>query len=306
MDIKLNQTPTRYQQDCYYRGSWFQLIRPLTLTGTLTPILVGTGFAAKNGPVRLDIFIAFLLSALFIQATTNMLNDYFDFKNGQDQEKWMTVTNDDIPHGPPYRYIPYVVGVMLTIAISIGLWLAFASTLWIIPIGVVSIIAGIKYSAGTHSFSAIGMGETIAFLFLGMVVPTLAYLVQGNPLSMDIIAISLPFGLIIAAMILTNNIRDEKKDNNFRKTVAMMLGRTMAVKLLFSLLFLAYVSIILLIFTDVLPVTTIMVFFASPIAAKLLYSYRKRATRIEEMNGMKLAALHHWIFGLCFALGIWI
>src|SRR5699024_11684537 len=70
-----------------FRGSWFQLIRPLTLTGTLTPILVGTAFAAKSAPIRWDLFFALLIAATLIQATTNMLNDYFAYHNRQDKEK---------------------------------------------------------------------------------------------------------------------------------------------------------------------------------------------------------------------------
>src|SRR5690625_7685726 len=61
-----------------YKGSWIQLFRPLTLTGTLSPVLVGTAFAAKSGTIRLDIFLAILMAALFIQSSTNVLNDYYD------------------------------------------------------------------------------------------------------------------------------------------------------------------------------------------------------------------------------------
>src|SRR5690625_6973253 len=83
INLSLGFNPDHY----YYRNSWVQLIRPMTLTGTLTPILVGTGFAAINGTIRFDIFFALLLSSLLVQAATNMLNDYYDFKYGQDQEK---------------------------------------------------------------------------------------------------------------------------------------------------------------------------------------------------------------------------
>src|SRR5699024_6962346 len=112
---------------------------------------------------------------------------------------------------PTYEAIPYMAGFLLVIAISIGAWLAIESSLWLLPIGVISIFAGIKYSLGTHSFSAIGLGECIAFIFLGIVVTVLGYVVQGHPLNSDIIMLALPFALLIAAMILTNNIRDIKK-----------------------------------------------------------------------------------------------
>jgi len=303
-DIKLSLefNPDHY----FYRNSWVQLIRPMTLTGTLTPILVGTGFAAINGTIRFDIFFALLLSSLLVQAATNMLNDYYDFKYGQDQEKWIASEDCDAKHGPAYRVIPYMAGVAFAIAIAIGLWLAFSSSMWVILTGTLGIAVGIKYSAGSNSYSSIGMGEAVAFLFLGPVVTSLAYTVQGNMLDFKIIAISLPFALLIASMILTNNIRDLKKDIGFRRTLANMLGRVNAVKLLVALLLLAYVTVILLIFYQVLPLTALSVVFASPVAIRLLYSYRKQATRTDEIVGMKWVAMHHWVFGLLYALGLWV
>lgn len=302
INVNLAYNPNHY----FYRNSWIQLIRPMTLTGALTPILVGTGFAAINGTIRFDIFFALLLSALLVQSATNMLNDYYDFRYGQDKEKWITAQDCDTKHGPAYRYIPYMAGGILSLAIVIGLWLAMESSMWIILVGTLGIAAGIKYSAGSTSFSSIGMGETVAFLFLGPVVTALAYTVQGNMLDFKIIVISLPFALLIASMILTNNIRDLKKDLGFRRTLANMLGKANAVKLLAGLLSLAYVTVILLVIFRVLPFTALSVVLASAFAIRLLYSFRKDAERVEEIGGMKLVALHHWTFGLLFAVGIWI
>src|SRR5699024_5507908 len=116
----------------HFRGSWLQLIRPLTLTGTLTPILVGTAFAAKSSPIGLDLLFALIVVAMVIQVATNMLNDYFDFQNGQDKEKWMQQTNMNSILSPTYGAIPYMAGFLLVIAISIGAWLAIESSLWLL------------------------------------------------------------------------------------------------------------------------------------------------------------------------------
>src|SRR5699024_6021216 len=115
-----------------FRGSWFQLIRPLTLTGTLTPILVGTAFAAKSAPIRWDFFVVFLIAATMLKARTNMLSYYFDFQNGQDKEKWLQPTNSSSILSPTYEAIPYMAGFLLGIAISIGAWLAIESSLWML------------------------------------------------------------------------------------------------------------------------------------------------------------------------------
>src|SRR5699024_7363052 len=120
--------------------------------------------------IRWDLFFALIIAALLVQATTNMLNDYFDFRNGQDKEKWMPTNYQKKLFTPAYEAIPYIAGFMLLIAMNIGTWLALESSLWILPIGIISIFVGIKYSLGTHAFSAIGLGELVAFIFLGIVV----------------------------------------------------------------------------------------------------------------------------------------
>jgi len=292
-----------------YKGSWIQLFRPLTLTGTLSPVLVGTAFAAKSGTIRLDIFLAILMAALFIQSSTNVLNDYYDFKYGQDNDKWVLAHDAPNGHGPAHKTLPILAGTMITLSIIIGLWLAFAnsgSTAWVITTGILGILAGIKYSAGEHSFSSIGLGETTAFLFLGPVITTLAFIVQGNNINWQILILSLPFALLIASMILTNNIRDLKKDIGFRTTLANLLGRTRAVYLLATLLSLAYITVFLLIIYHILPYSALIVFLATPLAGRLILSYRKNAQRSEEIKGMARAAKHHWVFGLLLVFAMWI
>src|SRR5690625_5774300 len=132
---------------------------------------------------------------------------------------------------------------ILIVASIIGLWLSTISTFRIIPVGIIGIAAGYRYSAGNHSFSAIGLGEVIAAVFLGGATTILAYVVQGNSLNFSIILLSIPFATLIASMILTNNIRDIDKDRHFQKTVLIYLGRKNAVSLLIGLIITPYVSV---------------------------------------------------------------
>ncbi|MFZ3578418.1 prenyltransferase [Virgibacillus sp. DJP39] len=291
----------------YYRGSWFQLIRPMTLTGTITPILVGTSLAAATTSIRYDILLALVVSALLVQAATNIINDYYDFKNGQDQEKWVhSIDKDSTIHGPSHNSLPFVVGTMFVLAAIIGFWIALISSLWVIVAGSLGILAGYVYSAGSHSFSSIGLGEVVAAIFLGPLITILAYTVQGNPLSFQAVMVSLPFTLLIASMILTNNIRDLEKDKEFRNTLAKTLGRAKAVYLLTSLLVLSYFSILLLIAFRLLPWQSSIVLLATPLAGRLIWSFRNGAARKEEVSGMKWAARNHWGFGLLFFIGLWL
>jgi len=288
----------------YYRASWLQLFRPMTLTGTITPILVGTGLAALQGGFRVDVFLAMLMAALFIQSATNLFNDYYDFQHGQDHDKW--IADASAARGPAHHTVPYLAITMICAAVIIGFWLAVQSTFWIIPAGIAGIIFGYLYSAGPRPLCSIGLGETVAFTFLGPVVTILSYIVQGYTLDFTIAAASLPFAFVIASMILTNNIRDIEKDHTFRKTLATILGRTRAVQLLTALLALPYLTVLAQILAGIVPSSSIIVLLALPAAGRLRWSFRKGASRPDELSGMKWAAWHHWAFGLLFALGVWL
>src|SRR5699024_4040881 len=90
-----------------YKKSWFLLMRQLTFTGTISPILAGTAVASLKSSIDVHLLIILLIAALFIQASANMLNDYFDFINGQDYDRWiMTKKRNDL--SPSHSQIIYV------------------------------------------------------------------------------------------------------------------------------------------------------------------------------------------------------
>src|SRR5699024_12822148 len=99
------------------------------------------------------------------------------------------------------------------------------SKIWILSIGVIWIFCGFYYSFGTRSFSALVLGEVVAAVFLGIVPTNLAYLMQKHDFDMSVFFISLVFSFLISSMILTNNIRDIKKDKGFRKTIVINICR---------------------------------------------------------------------------------
>ncbi|SDQ26505.1 prenyltransferase [Virgibacillus salinus] len=298
--IAMDHGQVRY----YYRSSWLQLVRPMTLTGTLTPVLVGTGIAASKGPIQIDVFFALLFAALLIQSATNLFNDYYDFRNGQDQDKWTLNPSD--AHGPSHTIVPYVASSMLGIAIIIGAWLAFTSSFWVILAGILGITFGYLYSAGPRPLCSIGLGETVAFIFLGPVITILGYSVQGHAVDTQIAVISLPFAMLISSMILTNNIRDLEKDSAFRKTLPAILGRATAINILVTLLSIAYLTVLGLVLYNVIAWQSLAVILALPLAFRLRWSLRRGDKRSEEIKGMKWAAWHHWAFGLLFSCGVWI
>lgn len=288
-----------------YRDSWFQLIRPLTFTGTLSPAIAGTALAATIGPIRYDLFISVLMVGLLVQSSVNMLNDYYDFQKGQDQEKWVASFGRPPGIHPPYHVVPAAAAPLFILAILIGIWVAVEShTTWILAAGGIGVICGYKYSAGPRSLSSLGLAEVIAFIFLGVFPTFVGYVVQGHPVDWSVAALSLPYALVISTMLLTNNIRDLQKDDKIRYTIAMRLGRERAARVLTFILALAYLVVVTLVYFKMVSPATLATIVALPAALKLRWLLRPGASRADEMNAMKWSAIHHWIFGMILALSI--
>ncbi len=286
-----------------YRYSWFHLARPLTLSGTISPVLVGTAFAANKAPIDVTIFIVFFIATLFIQIATNIFNDYFDFKHGQDQQKWLK--NAPRKH-PKFRELPFVACTFLLVAAILGIWLTVQSGFWLAFVGILGIVFGFCYSAGKYSLASLGLGEIVAATFLGFATTMLPYVIQGNQIDVEIFLIAFPFALMIATMILTNNVRDIDKDKGFRRTVPIIIGRTKAIQLLTFMFIVIYTSVIAFMMLDILPKLTVIVFLASPIAIRLCLYFKDVRVMKKDIDVMKWAAYHHWTFGLLFASAMWV
>ncbi|SFE88086.1 1,4-dihydroxy-2-naphthoate octaprenyltransferase [Alteribacillus iranensis] len=288
-----------------YRHSWKQLVRPLTLTGTVTPVLAGTGFAFQKGSIDIITFLTFLIALLLIQVSVNICNDYYDFQHGQDKEKWTSSNQIYSIQGISPNKMKAAAILLLFIALLIGLRLAFLTSPWLIIVGILGMTAGIFYSAGPRPLASFGMGELTASIFLGVLPFTIAYSIQGHGPGLDVFTISLTFAFLIATMILTNNIRDIKKDKPFRVTIPIKLGKQLSVVLLSILLTVTYALVFTGIFLRIIPVLSLLVILAIPLAIRLVWSFRPNNSREHEIQAMKIAAYHHWMFGLLLAGGIW-
>lgn len=289
----MNLTYINHNDLYQFKSSWVNLLRPLTLSGSISPILISSLYIYYMGnQIKLLPLTVLLTAIVFIQMATNIWNDYFDFKAGQDQGKWQKSSQDNAQ--PFLHDLPRVAIFLTGVSILLGAYLAFLTTVWVIPIGILGILFGFYYSAGSPSLSAIGLGELTGAVFLGLMPTFLAFVIQNTYDWMGIILIGLLYACLISSMILTNNIRDIEKDQAFRKTLPVRLGKKKALYVLFSIISATYLLMLLMVLFNIFPIIAYITFGALYFVF-LLY---KSLIKTTQPVCMKRISQHHIYFSL--------
>jgi 1,4-dihydroxy-2-naphthoate polyprenyltransferase len=222
---------------------WLVAARPRTLPAAVAPVIVGTALAGTEDvfkPLRLA---AALIGSIFIQVGTNLANDYSDARRGADTEDRLGPVRVTAGGLMPPRRVLVGTWVAFGVAVAAGAYLAAVAGWELLVVGALSIAAGVLYTGGPRPYGYEGLGELFVFLFFGLVAVAGSYFVQVEDLRWEAVALGVPVGLLAAAILVVNNVRDIETDRRAgKRTLAVRLGRERAVTLFMAMLALAYVA----------------------------------------------------------------
>jgi 1,4-dihydroxy-2-naphthoate octaprenyltransferase len=222
---------------------WLMAARPRTLPAAVAPVLVGTALAATEGdwhPLR---FAAAMLGALFIQVGTNLSNDYSDARRGADTEDRLGPVRVTAGGLVPPRQVLVATSVAFGLAVLAGAYLIATAGWELLLIGAASILAGILYTGGPRPYGYEGLGEVFVFLFFGVVAVGGSYYVQTETMEWEALALSVPVGLLAAAILVVNNVRDLETDRRAgKRTLAVRMGRERSRALYAAMVYGAFVT----------------------------------------------------------------
>jgi 1,4-dihydroxy-2-naphthoate octaprenyltransferase len=203
--------------------------RPRTLPAAIAPVLVGTALAMTVADLRVGGFVAALLGAIFIQVGTNLSNDYSDARRGADTEERIGPVRVTAGGLVPPRRVLVATYVTFALAVLCGVYLVYLAGPILLAIGAASILAGVLYTGGPRPYGYEGLGEVFVFLFFGLVAVAGSYFVQTEEVTWEAFALAVPVGLLAAAILVVNNVRDLESDRRAgKRTLAVRLGRPRA------------------------------------------------------------------------------
>lgn len=287
---------------------WWQLTRPHTLTAAFAPVLLGTALAIENsGRIHWGMFLSMLVASLFIQAATNMFNEYYDFKRGLDNENSVGIGGAIVRHGIQPKTVLNLAFSLYGISVLLGAYISISTSWWVAAVGVVSLAAGYLYTGGPLPIAYTPFGELVSGFFMGILIILISFYIQTGTVTSTSVLVSFPSFLLVGAILLANNIRDLDGDKEFgRKTLAILLGRTGAIRLLAGMFALSYIWVIGLIFAGVVSPWLAIVALSIPSAIKATKGFIGNSNPLQMMPAMAATAKTNTIFGLLLSVGIFL
>jgi 1,4-dihydroxy-2-naphthoate polyprenyltransferase len=223
--------------------------RPRTLPAAVAPVLVGTALAIEADELRPLAFVAALLGAILIQVGTNLSNDYSDARRGADTEDRLGPVRVTAGGLVPPRQVLVATYVSFGLAVLVGMYLVYVAGPELLLVGAASILAGVLYTGGPRPYGYEGLGEVFVFTFFGIVAVTGSYYVHAERLPWAAFVLAVPVGLLAAAILVVNNVRDLETDRRAgKRTLAVRLGRERTRTLFAVMVVGAYVALVPLFF----------------------------------------------------------
>jgi 1,4-dihydroxy-2-naphthoate octaprenyltransferase len=255
---------------------WLTAARPKTLPVGLAPVLVGTALADTAGVFHPLRFVATLVGALLIQVGANLSNDYSDARRGADAEDRLGPVRVTAGGLVPPRQVLIATYVTFGLAVLCGVYL-IAVAGWQLLLGAASIVAGVLYTGGPRPYGYEGLGELFVFLFFGIVAVAGSYFVQTERLVWEAFALAVPVGLLAAAVLVVNNVRDLETDRRAgKRTLAVRLGRARTRALFAAMVYGAWLLAPVTWLFGPLEAWLLLPFLALPLAPPLVRTVRTR------------------------------
>ncbi len=286
---------------------WWRSARPFSFTATIIPITLGAVIApmTTSWAIRIALFFLTMVGALFIHAGTNMVNDYYDHRNGLDHA-------DSIGPGKAIQQgllspRQVLVGGLVAFLIGalIGLLLVWLRGPAILLLGLICLPLAYFYTGAPFKLAYYGLGEILVAIFMGPVMILGSYYVQAGTFGLTPALLSLPVAFLVAAIMHINNLRDIETDRERGKiTIANLLGPTGAAWEYYLLIFGAYAIVAVLAALQITAPTILLSLITLPLALSLVQRVAATKEPLALNAVLRQTSALHLRFGTLLIIGL--
>jgi 1,4-dihydroxy-2-naphthoate octaprenyltransferase len=288
-------------------GAAYEVLRPFAYTASAIPVLAGGALAAVDSRFWWPPFLAALAGGMLLHSGTNVINEVYDVRKGID-----TITSPRMSHavlkGRVSERGAYAFAIALFVAaIAVGGYLVWLRGAAIVGLGLLGLVAGYTYTAPPFQYKYRALGVPVVFVLMGPIMVVGSYYAVTGLWDWHALVLSLPVGLLVAAILHGNEWRDISEDTRAGiSTLSSRLGRDWAHYGYLGLVIGAYVTLGFAIAMRWLPATTVIAVFSLPFLAQVVRSAELGATgqaRAIAMIDLQTARLH-FAFGALLVVGL--
>lgn len=284
--------------------SWFMAARPKTLTVSTVSISVGTFLAYGSGTsMEWSLFLFALISALFIQIGTNLINDAIDFKKGSDTPERLgpqRVTQSGLL---PASQVLKGGFACLLLALLFGIPLMLTGGIPLVIALGISALCAYFYTGGPYPIAYNGLADCFVLIFFGFVATGSVYYLQTGALDATSWLAGAQVGLLAAAILVVANIRDIEEDRKVEKrTLQSRFGTTFG-RVELSCLVLGTYLLGLLWIRLGHPVAAFLPWATFPLAVRLICNVWIHEPSRQYNVFLGMASLLLLLYGTCLCIG---
>lgn len=211
--------------------AWLESLRLRTLPLAFASIVNGSALAYWQGHFALNIALLTLLTTGLLQILSNLANDYGDAIKGSDTPERLGPLRGmqkGVISRQQMRFALWIT-VILTILSGTSLTILACETwgdlLGFLLLGGVAIIAAIAYTVGKKPYGYLGLGDLSVLLFFGWLGVMGSQYLQTHTVNFITLLPATACGLLAAAVLNINNMRDIDTDQQSGKlTLAVRIG----------------------------------------------------------------------------------
>lgn len=256
----------------------FAETRPHYLLLSVLLVVLGAGLARFQGAFHWGYFLLCLVGLLLLHASTNVLNDYFDYSSGIDLQTRRTPFNGGsgvLNEGllTPRQVLLFGLSAF-ALAVPIGAYFVAAVGWGLLPLFLLGSAFAV-FNTSHITRLGFGLGELSAGLGLGALpVFGTAWILNGSP-SADFLYAAVPSAVWVANLLFLNEFPDAAADlGGGRKTLVIQLGFRRAWRLYSALGGAAWLWIAGCVWAGAMPAQCLLAFLALPLAARAAWLSR--------------------------------
>lgn len=216
---------------------WLKAARLRTLPLALSSTILASFVAVSEDDFNLWVLIFATLTTIFLQVLSNLANDYGDYKKGSDRSdrigpERMVASGKISPQQMKIAVVIFVILSFLSGSALIyfgikGKDLGLVAFFFVL--GILAIVASIKYTVGKGAYGYYGYGDIMVFLFFGLTGVLGTYFLHTGSFRLDMLLPATSIGLLSAGVLNLNNLRDYESDKiSEKRTLVVMMGNKKA------------------------------------------------------------------------------